>query len=208
MNPLKPSYCIPLLLFIATSCYQPVENTGAKDAVEAENSSSDSNKTTQKIQPASWDTVAVGDLNFDMVVDTAFVYTPPTIVHLNERGEETYADQLADSLSYNRVRFSCAWPEVEFQRSVWGQIANVGDLDNDGKCELLFRPGWFWSCWGRVYLCSLKKGQWKIPIEVTAYVCTDEPLQSRLVKKGKKYYVVGEKLEDGEQLSYEVAVKL
>lgn len=205
---MKATYCLLMISFLFTGCYRPTENTNAKDTLKVKDTQVFKSNYTQEIQPASWDTVPCGDLNADKILDTAFVYTPQTIRNLNEKGEAMGSDQLADSLSYNRVRFSCALPEMKFYRSVWGEIANVGDLNKDGTCELLFRPGWFWSCWGRVYLCSLKDGAWTLPMEVRANICTDDPLKSRLIKKGKKYYVVGEKFEDGDQFSYQVPVKL
>jgi hypothetical protein len=39
-------------------------------------------------------------------------------------------------------------------------LANAGDLDDDGMCELYFVPDWFTSNWTGLNIYSLKQNKW------------------------------------------------
>ena len=168
----------------------------------------DTIKKNQQIEPTHTDTLIVGDLNNDAIIDTAFVYTPPTIKELDESGKLLFLFGCVDNKCYNKITFSCALPELYFEESVWGNLESIGDINHDGYAELLFSPNWFTSCWGQMYVYSLKGKQWNKITSVTYRRCEEEPLKSHVVKIKNRYYLKGIQLKDGDDKVYQVAIKL
>jgi hypothetical protein len=156
--------------------------------------------------PATIDTIALHDINSDKVDDTAFVYTPPTFASYDRTGNLNFQMGCENNNCFNKVTFSCALPEIVFEESVWGFVENAGDLDGDGICELLFANDWFVGSVRSLYLYSYRNGKWKIITRVR-YRSSDEPLKSALIKKGRKYYLRGIELADGDETPYEVLIQ-
>lgn len=140
--------------------------------------------------PAMTDTILLKDINNDRMPDTAFVYTPPTLGSVDEKGNVEYQIGCVDNNCYNKITFSCGLPEIRIEDTVWGAIENAGDLNGDGISELLFEPGWFTSSMGHLYLYSFKNGKWEINTSVT-HRTNGEPLLPNLIKKGRHYYLRG-----------------
>lgn len=154
------------------------------------------------------DTIILGDINNDKIADTAFIYTPPTIKYLNESGELRYEFGCVDNNCFNKISFSCGLPEIYIDISVWGLVENIGDLNNDGYNELIFSPGWFVSCWGRLYICSFNGNEWKKTTNVPFKRCEEESLKSHVKKGNGKYFLVGVEFIDGEEEEVKLEVKL
>ena len=195
-----------LILLLSTGCNKETAvhtiNTAPDTLISFDSANND-----RVIEPAQWDTIACGDLNTDGIADTAFVYTPPTIKQADIHGTlESYFE--CDTVCFNRITFSCNLPEIIFNRSVWGQIENIGDLNNDGINELIFCPLWFHSCRGQLYVYSLKNNQWKIVAQVAANRCEDTPLKDHIIKIKKSYFLTGEKFEDGDIVKYKTLIKI
>lgn len=154
-------------------------------------------------------TELLGDLNNDKVADTAFIYTPPTIKSVNNKTKSEYYFGCADENCFNKVQFSCAVPDLFVLNSVWGDVANAGDLNNDGMCELIFSPSWFTSSWSSLYVYTLKNNQW-VRISAVSYRIWDEkPLISHIEKSNGKIYLTGMKFseEAGEDIAYKSEIK-
>jgi len=155
--------------------------------------------------PATIDTIALQDINNDKIADTAFVYTPPTLATYDKKGIMEFQMGCENNNCFNKVSFSCALPEIVFEESVWGYVENAGDLNGDGISELLFNNDWFVGSVKSLYLYSYQKGKWKIIAQVR-YRTGDDPLKSSLVKKGRKYYLRGIDVSDGEEQPHEVLI--
>ena len=95
------------------------------------------------IVPQSCDTIVLQDINNDRIIDTAFVLTPATIEVRDKNGDLEYVSNCVDNNCFNSIRFSCGLPELFYKDSVWGRVENIGDLNKDGICELIFCPSWF-----------------------------------------------------------------
>jgi len=143
--------------------------------------------------PVVIDTIPVGDLDNDRVADTAFVYTPRIASWDCEYGD-----------CFNSIRFSNNWPLLRHGESVWGTVDNAGDLNHDGKSELLFCPGWFVSNWAMLYLYTLKDGNWEVVTNVECWRDDGCPsLRSHIVRKNGKYYLKGTDMFEGDSRPYE-----
>ncbi|MES2618683.1 MAG: hypothetical protein V4613_12445 [Bacteroidota bacterium] len=147
-----------------------------------------------------WDTFTCGDIDFDKIPDSAFVYTPTA----GDKGFEGCINNICD----NRIVFSNHLPDINLQNSLWARIENIGDINKDGTCELIIRPDWFSSCWGNLYIYSLEKGQWRMATEVSARRCEEEPLISHIFKVKNKYFLEGDDFSDGDEKKYRVEIKL
>ena len=201
LNP-NMKYATLLFALLIIGCNQPKEQAAVKPktAAVAKTIAKDS------LLPAIIDTIVLKDINNDKISDTAFIYTPPTLATFDETGKIEFEMGCANNNCFNKITFSCALPEIVFKESVWGRIENAGDLNGDGISELLFAPDWFLSSMGHLYLYTLSNGKWEINTSVE-YRRNDEPLHPHLVRKGKKYYLRGTDLSDGEDRRYEVQIK-
>lgn len=158
--------------------------------------------------PAIWDTVLLGDINNDKIADTAFIFTPETIECHNSQGEIQLTLGCEKDICYNKIKFSCKLPEIYFDNSVWGRIEKIDDIDNDGVNELIFSPGWFTSCWGRLYIYSYKNGNWVKICENSFRRCEGESLKSHVVNKNNKYYLNGVIFKAGDDVKNSVTINL
>ncbi|MGX7666719.1 hypothetical protein [Flavobacterium pedocola] len=184
------------------------KSKGRNSEIQTITKTTDTVKEKEEIEAAMTDTVLLGDINNDKITDTAFIYTPPTIKHVDENGEILYQFGCVDNNCFNKITFSCKIPEIYFEGSVWGAVDNAGDLNKDGYNELIFSPNWFTSCWGSLYLYSFNGKEWKPITKVTYRRCSDEPLKSHVIKIKNKYYLKGLEFVDGDDQEYKVEVKL
>lgn len=112
------------------------------------------------------DTIVIGDINNDKIIDTAFVKGPKWI---NEE------DGWGDPEFYNiNISFSCNVPDITNDNAVGAYVENIGDIDNDGFSEIIVVPGWWIGCWGRLHFYSFKKGKWKHLDYAERNVCEDD----------------------------------
>lgn len=208
---MKNHFFFTLLLVVIYGCSQKSEIASKPiptHTQKTDTTKTDTIKEKKVIEPASIDTVLLGDINNDKIKDTAFVYTPPTFKYLNEKGEVMYYHGCVDNKCYNKISFSCKMPEIYYDISVWGSIENIGDLDNDGYNELIFSPGWFTSCWGALYIYSFDGKKWNQSTKVTYRRCDEGTLKSHVLKIKNNYYLKGLTFEDGDDKEYKVKIKL
>lgn len=101
------------------------------------------------------DTISIGDLNNDKIVDFAYIKG-------TKFSDET--NQWDDCLKIGclvTVSFSCGLPDITFENAVTASIENIGDIDGDGFDEIVIAPSWIIGCWGRLHFYTYKKGKWK-----------------------------------------------
>ncbi len=145
------------------------------------------------------DTIVLGDINGDRVIDTAYVYTPPVLSTYDEDNKLVYTFGCKDDKCYNRVTFSCNLPDLVFEESVWGKVAAVDDIDGDSIKELLFNTGWFIGSTTGLYLYHFNGKEWEVVERVTMRGWLgdeDFSLSNVFYKKGKKYYLKGIALKE------------
>ncbi|MDI9312131.1 MAG: hypothetical protein QM535_18095 [Limnohabitans sp.] len=184
---------IVLTLFI--SC-QKKETKQLPTKKRTEKPKKETPKEREVIEKASTDTIVLGDMNNDKIIDTAFVYTPPTLKTIDEKGELLYSFGCVDNKCFNKIKFSNNLPDLYFEDSVWGSVDITEDIDNDGIKEIVFCPSWFVSCWGNLYLYSLKNNKWKEIAKIECNRCGDEKLKTHIKKIKNSYYLIGVKRED------------
>ncbi|HMI06212.1 MAG TPA: hypothetical protein VK528_01600 [Flavobacterium sp.] len=195
-------YPLLIFIFLLLCCNKPKDNAPIKAPVSVAKTIA----TKDSLFSATTDTIILKDINSDKINDTAFVYTPPTLAVLDAKGNVEFGVGCPDNHCYNKITFSCKLPEIAFEESVWGALENAGDLNGDGISELLFMPGWFTSSLTKLYLYSLKNGKWEI-ITSVEYRRNDAPLTPNLIQKGKKYFLRGVDLSDGDDRPVEVQIK-
>ncbi|RZJ70379.1 hypothetical protein [Flavobacterium sp.] len=176
--------------FSACNTPKPITETEAIDELKSE----------RLINPAKTDAIVLGDINKDKIIDTAFVYTPPTRNDPDEDGKPGYTFGCVDDDCFNKVTFSCGLPAIRIENSVWGKVENAGDLDKDGISEILFERGWFIGSSAGLELYQFKRGEWHLASKIVFRPNDDESLKDRLVKKRGKFYLKGYKAFNGDEV--------
>ena len=72
-----------------------------------------------------------------------------------------------------------------------GNPVNEGDLNDDGKDEIMIIPNWFTSTWRKAYVYHLKNGKWELLVKPLDYWMTSG-INLDLIKKDstKKNHVI------------------
>lgn len=120
------------------------------------------------------DTFLLGDINFDKKTDTAFIINPK---FKNEK--DPLDGGCIDDCSIT-VNFSSTLPSFHFVNAIGGGVYNLGDIDKDGVCELMFIPAWFQGCWGQMHFYTLKNKSWVDFGQAGGYLCTEEDYKKRV----------------------------
>ena len=168
----------------------------------------DSIKTRYIFEQQPIDIIVLGDIDSDRLLDTAFIYTPPVLSSYDEKDELMYIFGCKDNDCYNRVTFSCRMPDLLFTDSVWGKVAAVDDIDGDGFKELLFNTSWFTGTTSGLYLYHFNGKEWEaiesVIIRGRLYYEEDgdepTPVSNYFYKKGKRYYLKGITLKEGDEV--------
>ncbi|MBK6834890.1 MAG: hypothetical protein IPG89_11705 [Bacteroidetes bacterium] len=95
------------------------------------------------------DTVVLQDINGDKINDTVFINEPSII-----EAELSCRDEVCNT---KFIFANTTIPSFSHEQALGGVLANAGDLDDDGMCELYFVPDWFTSNWTGLTIYSLKK---------------------------------------------------
>ncbi|MDQ7947720.1 MAG: hypothetical protein REI78_10585 [Pedobacter sp.] len=129
------------------------------------------------------------------VVDTILLTKADTAFLVKNK---PIADDMGDRQKDYRIKiyFSTKkWPVLTFKNAIGAELFLVGDLDADGKPELLLRPEWFSSCWASINLFSQKGDTWKCIRTGSMYFCADEyPLGKRIIKTDQGYALLTDSL--------------
>lgn len=196
---------LPLLLFIAIGCKEnAIKKTVLikNDTISKKIPNPKINDTISReiIDPELNDTIKLGDINGDLIIDTAFVYTPPTLTTLNSDGNVAYTMGCVNNNCYNRIKFSCKLPDITIEESVWGKIEKIADLNNDGINEILFSTEWFTTTKSHLMLYSFNKNKWKLIATVAIRYIEGKPLKSHFVKTKHGNFLKGIEQVDGDEV--------
>jgi hypothetical protein len=64
-----------------------------------------------------------------------------------------------------QIKFSDpAIPAISVKDAIGGELANLGDLNNDGLDEIGLLPGWFNGCWHDYRVYTFKQKQWHLAV--------------------------------------------
>jgi len=142
------------------------------------------------------DTIAIGDINHDKIVDFAFIKGTK---FSDETKQWDDCEKIGCAIT---ISFSCGLPDISFENAVTGSIENIGDIDNDGFDEIVIAPSWIISCWGQLHFYTYKKGKWKKMGLVEQNICNNESFLTLIKKKGKNKIAVEEQVwEDGDRVT-------
>ncbi|WP_267405396.1 MULTISPECIES: VCBS repeat-containing protein [unclassified Chryseobacterium] len=83
-------------------------------------------------------------------------------------------------------------PSFKISPANSGTLYTVGDLNNDGKDEIAFYPGWCTSCWHPLYVYTYKKNAWEPLVSPISTHCSQWEEDKFPIKKDpkKKGYVI------------------
>jgi hypothetical protein len=144
------------------------------------------------LSPTDTDTLVIGDINNDKIIDTAFIVGPKWI-----NDEEGWGDPKVTPYEVD-INFSCGLPSIHDDNAVMGYIENIGDIDGDHISEVIVLPIWFIGCWGRMKFYTYKEGQWRYFGEAECHICNDEKYINRITKLSKNKISVIEDAWDSE----------
>jgi hypothetical protein len=132
----------------------------------------------------SIDTIVLGDINNDKIIDTAFV-----------KGA-SYPAENSDSWDCTNcnteITFSNGLPTIYCGNAIGAQVCNIGDIDEDGAAEIMIIPWWFVGCWSQLHFHTLKNSSWNEFERAKIRICEDEDLSLRVKKIKKNKFSVTE----------------
>lgn len=169
---MKPQIFLFSLLLLSFSCSEKTE----KDEFEADEPTyiAPEEQTVQEF--------VVGDLNGNGTADVGTLY-PPTFTE----------DGLSctDDSCIVRIEFADeSIPDLRHALSIGGFIEDLGDLNGDGRAELLYVPDWFQSCWGSMHVYQLGESGWEESASVSLYWCEEEFFAERVKYLGDDQIVI------------------
>jgi hypothetical protein len=121
------------------------------------------------------DTCLLGDINADKKNDTAFVVLPKFV-----NPEDPLDGGCVNNNCEVSVKFSNRLPPFTFGQAISAGVYNIGDIDKDSVCEIMFCPGWFIGCWGTMRFYSLKNNTWNEFGLAKGYMCVEEDPTKRV----------------------------
>ena len=134
-------------------------NTKQKNS-ETELSNDEKPVTEKKIETSTKeDSLKIkGDYNGDGIFEYASVKAPKQIEN------DACECESGECIAY--IVFSdTKIPQIKISGDIGGYLENVGDLNEDGKDELLYQQGWCTSSWKTWTLWTLKTNKWIYAIE-------------------------------------------
>lgn len=126
----------------------------------------------------------VGDLNGDRKKDSVFVRYKRVL-----SPDSTFTKECGQNVCYGRVQFSSKIPEMIMEGySIY--IRGIGDVNNDGKDDLLVFLEYEQYNWGRIRVYSYYNKHWRLLQEADAFLSDDKDYENRIVKSGENYYLL------------------
>ena len=90
-----------------------------------------------------------------------------------------------------QIKFSSNLPEINIEaHDIF--IDTTYDINNDGIKELLIYHCWVEHSWTTISVYSLINNKWKELQNTKAFVVDDEEYKNRVLKKGSKFYLIGD----------------
>lgn len=138
---------------------------------------------------ANWKAFPIGDIDFDAVQDTAFIFTPKYFGTKNP----DFPDQMdfagcVDNDCFNTVRFSNSLPDFKVDDTLWGTVESIEDLDEDGFKEIIFQTNWWIGTHVEITILSfdLKTKKW-VPL-ASNDLYGEESYKDRISKINKSQF--------------------
>lgn len=203
-KPLQFSFFFLFFTLLGCQCNQSKESRVNVSPIKGNEQNKNADFWKNIPAKSTIDTVQIGDVNFDNINDTAFIVTPELKFAINEHGkEEDYYDGCVNDTCFIQVYFSNNLPILSHNQAINGHLINVGDLNKDGFCELLYAPDWFTSCWQGIFVYSIKNGNWSELGNTGVYRCNENVSYKERVKpiNDKSFELIGDEWgEDGADL--------
>lgn len=160
---------LPLLILVV--CVFPYRNKDIKSGM---------------VKKYRTDTIVIGDINNDKVIDTAYI-----------TAEDTEPFECVDC-DIN-ITFSAGLSPIRFEGAIGGNIENIGDIDADGMCEIILIPHWYVGCWGKMRFYTYKNNKWVFLDDARTRICEEESFLPRIKKVNRnKIRVMEEVWEDAD----------
>jgi hypothetical protein len=170
---------IILLPIVFAACQPSSHNTTAAKQTQTEDTLTEAEEDSLYNQPPERpfyaDTAVLNDINSDKRPDTS-------ITHREGDGDDI------------RVSFSGSIPDLIYKANggcAGADLYNIGDIDDDGKSELMLVPlAPEHACWTQVYIYTLKNNKWKQQGTIErVYICDDNLMDH--VKKERRGVLLG-----------------
>ncbi len=131
------------------------------------------------------DTVLLGDMNGDKILDTAIITSPYHAYDNPNNSRSNYG--CADSLCLTSLLFSFDSAEIEFSNTLgFTAFFATEDLDDNGISEVGFVTTWFQGCWQTLYVYGLINGIWTPMVDGVVFACEEQDFSKRINKVGDK----------------------
>lgn len=131
------------------------------------------------------DTVLLGDMNGDEVMDTAIITSPYRAYDNPNNSASNYG--CADLLCETIVQFSFDTANIEFSNTLgFASFFAMDDLDDNGIKEVGFVTQWFQGCWQTLYAYGINNGVWQSLVDGRVYACEEQDFSKRINKIGNK----------------------
>jgi len=126
------------------------------------------------------DTIILGDINFDSVIDTAIVYP------VQFKDPEDIMMGCLSELPSTKIYFTHddSWLYQETAIELI-RFYVLDDINEDGVKEIALIPGWYQSCWSEFFVYSNHNGIWKNISWTSVWSCGDLDYKVIKLKKNK-----------------------
>lgn len=170
-----------VLILFTLSCTEQVESTKTEVETECSADSIISIHQNSEIDYLSRiDTIILGDINFDNVVDTAIVYP----VEFKDPNDIMMGPIDGNSITKIHFLYDDSWLYIENAIELI-RLYVLDDINEDGIKEIALIPGWYLSCCSGFLVYSNHNAVWQKISSSSVWSCGDIDYCVRKIKKNK-----------------------
>lgn len=106
-----------------------------------------------------------------------------------------------------QIKFSSNIPEINIE-AYDIHIDTTYDINHDGIKELLIYHWWVQNSWTTISIYSLIDNNWTELQKTQAFVVDDTDYENRVIKNGKRYYLIGDSWNKDFTYTYKSKMKI
>lgn len=177
-------YLYFVLILFTYSCNEQVQTNKTDIETERPSDSIISINQNSEIDYLSRvDTIILGDINFDKIIDTAIVYP----VKFKDPNDIMQGSINGNSITKIHFSHDNSWLYKETAIELI-RFYVLDDINEDGVKEIALIPGWYQSCWSGFFVYSNRNGVWQKISSSSVWSCGD--LDYKVIKIRKNKFIV------------------